>query len=404
MRTRPFFARSVVGVAALGMLGAVVLPAPGAHGQGDDAAAPTSIRVAGLADVELFRGAETGARARIQAVNAAGGIDGVPIELVTVADDQRDAAVARSEVLRLVEEEQVEALVPVVTSRFTDDGTLTDAGVPAFGWGLSSGFCGNRWAFGITGCLAPLLPPEVPTIWGALIADVLAERGVDDPTVALVTEASAVPRTTRELRAVAEASGLRVVDARAELGSGESATAGVDELADELLGGSEPPDAVFTVASFAAVGALQDALRARSYAGVMTNLVQYGPALAAPATGAFVLTQFATPESAADNPAMARMVAEIAAVTPDAVTPAMVAGWLAVDFYVRAHRRAGTDASPPEVARVASEMRFRVRDTVGPTRFPAAFVRPTSCGQLVTSDGTAYTVAAPFRCAPYTRV
>jgi hypothetical protein len=49
-------------------------------------------------------------------------------------------------------------------------------------------------------------------------------------------------------------------------------------------------------------------------------------------------------------------------------------------------------------------MRFRVADTVGPTKYPAAFVRPTSCGQLVTSDGTAYTVAVPFRCAGYAHV
>jgi ABC-type branched-subunit amino acid transport system substrate-binding protein len=367
-------------------------------------APPTTIRVAGLADVELFRGAEVGARARFQAVNAEGGIDGVPIELVAVADDQRDAAVARSEVQRLVDTEQVDALVPVVTSRFTDDGTLAAAETPAFGWGIASGFCGNRFAFGITGCLAPLLPRRVPTIWGELVAEVLAGRDVDEPTVALVTEAAAIPRTLRELRAVAEASGLRVVDARAELGSGESATAAVTELATAVLGGAEPPDAVFTVASFAAVGAFQDALRAQGYAGVMTNLVQYGPVLAPRAVGAFVLTQFATPESAPDNPAMQRVVAEIAAVTSDAVTPAMLAGWLSADAYVKARRAAGADASPADVGRVASKMRFRVRRTAGPTQFPAAFVRPTSCGQLVTSDGTTYTVAAPFRCGSYTRV
>jgi hypothetical protein len=220
-------------------------------------APPTTIRVAGLADVELFRGAEVGARARFQAVNAEGGIDGVPIELVAVADDQRDAAVARSEVQRLVDTEQVDALVPVVTSRFTDDGTLAAAETPAFGWGIASGFCGNRFAFGITGCLAPLVPRRVPTIWGELVAEVLAGRDVDEPTVALVTEAAAIPRTLRELRAVAEASGLRVVDARADLGSGESATAAVTELATAVLGGAEPPDAVFTVASFAAVGAFR---------------------------------------------------------------------------------------------------------------------------------------------------
>ncbi len=366
--------------------------------------APTTIRVAGLADAELFRGAEIGARARFESVNAAGGIDGVPIELVGVSDDSRDASVARREVERLVDEEHVEALVPVVTSRFTDDGTLARAKTPAFGWGIASGFCGNRWAFAITGCLAPLLPPRVPTIWGELVAEVLESRGVAHPTVAFVTEAAAIPRTLRELRALAEASGLRIVDARAGLGNGESATAGVEELAADVLAGTQPPDAIFTVASFAAVGAFQEALGAQGYAGVMTNLVQYGPALAAPATGAYVLTQFATPESAPDNPAMQRIVGEIAAVTPDAVTPAMLAGWLAADEFVQAKEAAQADASPAELARVASTMRYRVRRTVGPTVYPAAFVRPTSCGQLVTSDGTAFTVAAPFRCAGYARV
>src|SRR5690606_18119631 len=115
---------------------------------------------------------------------------------------------------------------------------------------------------------------------------------------------AAVPRTLDELRAIARAAGLRVVDARAELGSGADAAAGADAVAAAVLAREQPPDAVFTVASFAVVGAFQDALRARGYGGVMTNLVQYGPALAPAATGAYVLTQFATPEAVATDPAM----------------------------------------------------------------------------------------------------
>jgi len=388
-------------LAALTAVAATAIPAAGVRAQD---AAPASIRVGGIADVELFRGTEVGARARFTAVNAEGGIDGVPIELVGVADDQRDPSVARNEVRRLVEEEQVEALVPVVTSRFTDDGTLADARIPAFGWGIASGFCGNRWAFGITGCLAPLLPERVPTIWGVLIAEVLQARGVTDPTVAFVTEHGALPRTLRELRAVAKAADLRVVDARADLGTCYGAAAGVTESAAAVAGDDAPPDAVFTVASFAAVGAFQGALRAQGYAGVMTNLVQYGPSLAGPANGAFVLTQFATPESALFSPEMQRIVQEIGAVTTDAITPAMLAGWLSADEFVRARRAAGVDATPAAVGRTASTMRFRVPKTVGPTDFPEAFVRPTSCGQLVTSDGTSFSVGVPFRCAGYARV
>jgi hypothetical protein len=161
---------------------------------------------------------------------------------------------------------------------------------------------------------------------------------------------------------------------------------------------------VFSVAGFTAVGALQDALRARSYPGVMTNLVQYSPALVVAARDTYVLTQFATPESAPGNAAMRKIVAELATVTTDPVTPSMLAGWLAADLYVRAVRTAGPGASPARVARVAARMRFRVPATVGPTRFPDAFVRPTSCGQLVTSDASTYSIAAPYRCADYVAV
>jgi ABC-type branched-subunit amino acid transport system substrate-binding protein len=368
-------------------------------------AVPPTIKVGGIADAELFGGAEAGARARFDAVNAAGGIDGRRIEFLGVADDRRGAAAATAEVRRLVDDVGVDAVVPVVTSRFADDGTLARARIPAFGWGIAGGFCGNRWAFAITGCLAPLLPREVPTIWGELAAAVAREHGFRHPTAAIVTEAAAVPRSLVELRAMARAAGLRVTYARAALGTGESATTGVDAIADAVMAaGDDPPSVVFSVAGFTAVGALQDALRARSFPGVMTNLVQYSPVLVIAARDTYVLTQFATPESAPRNAAMRKILAELATVTTDPVTPSMLAGWLAADLYVRARRSAGPGASPSRVARVAARMRFRVPATVGPTRFPEAFVRPTSCGQLVTSDATAYSIAARYRCAGYAGV
>jgi ABC-type branched-subunit amino acid transport system substrate-binding protein len=366
---------------------------------------PPPLRVAGIADVELFRGAEVGARARLEALNAAGGIDGRRVEFLGVSDDHRDAATAAAETKRLVRDVGVDAVVPVLSSRFTDAGVLAEARVPAFGWGIAGGFCGSRWAFAITGCRAALLPREVPGIWGELVASVVRARGVSRPTAAIVTEAAGVPRALDELRAVARAAGFRVTSAEAALGSGESAAAGVDAIGDAIVAaGGDPPDAVFAVAGYTAVGALQDALRARSYAGVMTNLVQYSPALAAPAAGAYVLTEFATPESAPDNPRMQEILAQLAPLTTEAVTPSMLAGWFAADLWVRAVEEAGADASPARVAREAARLRYRVPRTVGPTRFPAAFVEPTSCGQLVTSDGAAFSVAAPYRCSGYVRV
>jgi branched-chain amino acid transport system substrate-binding protein len=364
-----------------------------------------ALRVGGIVDAELFPGAEVGARARFDAVNAAGGIHGRRVEFLGVTDDRRDPSVTSSEIRRLTRDARVDAIVPVVSSRFTDDGTLAAARVPAFGWGIAGGFCGNRWAFAITGCLAPLLPRAVPGIWGRLVASVLRARGVRNPTAAIVVETAAVPRSLDELRAVVEAAGIRVTYAEAVLGTGGDAATGVDTIATEILStGHRAPSAVFTVGGFGAVGALQDALRSRGYDGVMTNLVQYSPLLVGAARGTYVLTQFATPESAAGNPAMREILRDISAVTTAPVSPSMLAGYLAADLWVRAARAAGTDPSPSRVARMARKMRFRVPRTVGPTAFPAALLRPTSCGQLVTSDGATFRIAVGYRCSGYVRV
>jgi len=410
----------VVATIALGAIACVAIggstwsaaEAAGVAGAGAAPAAPTApaptadaYRVGGIADVELFPGTEIGARARLDALNASGGIHGRSVEFLGVSDDHRDPSVTRAEVRRLVREVGVDAIVPVVTSRFTADGSRGTGRVPAFGWGIAGGFCANRWAFAITGCLAPLLPRRVPGIWGDLVASVLRTRGVRHPTAAIVVDAAAVPRSLDELRAMVEAAGIRVTYAQAVLDSGEHAADVADAVATEVLVASRrPPSAVFAVAGFGAVGALQDALRARGFGGVMTNLVQYSPLLVAAANGAYVLTQFATPESAPDNPAMREIVRQIASLTSDAVTPSMLAGWLAADLWVRAVERAGRGASPQQVARAASRLRFQVPRTVGPTVFPRAFAQPTSCGQLVTSDGVAFGVAVPYRCSRYVRV
>jgi hypothetical protein len=164
------------------------------------------------------------------------------------------------------------------------------------------------------------------------------------------------------------------------------------------------PDAVFTVSGYANVAALQGALRAQGYGGVTTNLVQYAPSLATSAANAVVLTQFATPESAPENPAMRRIVGEISAVTADPITPGMLAGWFAADLFVRAARLAGPRATSVDLQRVARRMTYRVPETIGPTRFPAAFTEAVSCGQLVRGDGSAYSVAVPFGCSPLVAV
>jgi ABC-type branched-subunit amino acid transport system substrate-binding protein len=361
--------------------------------------------VGGIVDAELYGGAALGARARFAAVNTDGGVHGRTIDLVGVTDDHRSPEEHSAALRHLLDEEHVDAVVPLVSSAFAGVPALERDRVPAFGWGISGAYCGSRWVFAITGCLTPLLPEQVPGIWGVAVADLLRGAGARR-TAAIVADAGGADRAVREVGAVVRAAGLRVVHRSAGLAVAGPAGADVDALARAVLSSDDgqPPAVVFTVSTYANVAALQAALRARGYSGILTNLVQYAPALAGPAAGIDVLTQFATPESAADNPAMRRIQRELAAVTADPVTPAMLAGWFAADLFVDAARRAGPDATAADIQRVARSATYAVARTIGPTRFPAAFTTATSCGQLVVGDGTGYAVAVPFGCSPQVRV
>ena len=73
---------------------------------------------------------------------------------------------------RLVE--QVTPFVPAVTPALSSS-YLVDNKVPYFGWALSSGFCGNQYGFGFTGCLlpragsgpGPAQPPSCTRAWAS---------------------------------------------------------------------------------------------------------------------------------------------------------------------------------------------------------------------------------------------
>ena len=370
------------------------------------APAPAPLRVGGVVDAELYGGAAIGAQARFAAVNAAGGVHGRSIDLLGVTDDHHspeEHAVALRHLLGDAGDgEAVDAIVPLVSGAFAGVPELERAGIPAFGWGISGAFCGSSWVFAITGCLTPLLPRRVPGIWGVAIDRLLRVRHATSDAAAVVADDGGADRAVEEVSAVARAAGMRVVYARAALARAGSGGADVAAIARAVLASDagKPPAVVFTVSGFANVAALQSTLRAQGYTGITTNLVQYAPLLAGPAAGAEVLTQFATPESAPQNPAMQRIVDEIAAATSDPITPAMLAGWFAADFFVKAAARAGAGATAADIERAARRATYRVPRTIGPTRFPDAFTTATSCGQLVSGDGTGYTVAVPFGCSP----
>lgn len=115
----------------------------------------TSVTVGGLGYAGAYGDAAVGAQALFDVVNRAGGVHGRRIDFVGSTDDQGTPAVDAAAGRQLVSGRQVLAVVPTVTPYFSAAPILAQAQLPAFGWGLSTGFCDNWYTFAITGCLAP---------------------------------------------------------------------------------------------------------------------------------------------------------------------------------------------------------------------------------------------------------
>ena len=93
---------------------------------------------------------------------------------------------------------------------------------------------------------------------------------------------------------------------------------------------------------------MQQALTANGYLGVFTNRIQYAPEPGgARRSSAFVLTQTAPAETAAENPAMQQLVTDVQKVAPDQpIDQSVVAGYWSADLFLAAVQKAGKKLTP----------------------------------------------------------
>ncbi len=112
------------------------------------------------------------------------------------------------------------------------------------------------------------------------------------------------------------------------------------------------------------------------------------------------MVQTAPTESAATNPAMQQLIADVQKVAPgQPISQSVLAGYWSADLFLAAVQKAGKKLSAQSLVQAANaNFTYKVANTVGPTTFPAAHSRPSPCGALVGSNGTAYAVTVPYTC------
>lgn len=114
-----------------------------------------TVTIAVVKTGEVFGDVDVGVRARLARLREDGGVGGRQIELVEVVDDGADRDAALAALTRLVEQDQIFA---VILASVVPDPGITDylaaQSMPFVGWGFAPGFCApNEWGFGFNGCL-----------------------------------------------------------------------------------------------------------------------------------------------------------------------------------------------------------------------------------------------------------
>jgi branched-chain amino acid transport system substrate-binding protein len=370
------------------------------------------ITVAGLGPNNPYKqfGADTGAMARFKVENDNGGVNARTINYLGWTDDGNSPDTNLQETRRLIQQEGVAALVPVMTPWFLEGAEFAEQqGIPAFGWGISAGFCESKFAFGFSGCLTPPPPVKIASnTWGSLVDEYFQdqgeEQGAEGKTAAVIAEDNDSGKSgVKVIAATAESVGMDVVYEKASMPAAEGGTPVSDfspyinDIMTSADGGQ--PDVAFIVISQNNLLGFAPALDAAGFEGLQTNAVLYSPQAAAIVKGDVVLTQFATPEAASDTPTVQEFVDAVEAVDPEAIiNQPTIAGYISADMFIQALKKAGKNPTSESIQKAAAKLSYSIKGMVGPTKYPKGFKQGTPCGQLSESDGTEFSVAVPFQC------
>jgi ABC-type branched-subunit amino acid transport system substrate-binding protein len=363
-----------------------------------------TIKVSGLVSAANFFDSPIGAEARFKAANDNHELGkGIKIEYGDTADDKFDVATSISEARRLVEQEGVFAIVPMVTATGPGD-YMNQKKVPYFGWGFDKSYCGTGdklYGFGFSGCVLPTDPKKVPDFSAGNPYKLLKSMGIKKPTIAAIgTDSAPGHASMKSFIAQATGSGLKVVWAKAILPAPPAVTGDYTPYVQQILASNKGkgPDMVFLAAGVNDGLAMPDALRNAGYKG-LTMTSYYSDALLKGLKDTYIATSFAPYEQ--HTKGGDEMVAQIKAFKPDAKpSSTMAAGYFAADFFVKAIKKLGVkNLTREKLQKTAAHMTYSIPETVGPTQYPKAFQALNSyCAGTVYDDGTQFTVAEPFSC------
>jgi ABC-type branched-subunit amino acid transport system substrate-binding protein len=377
------------------------------------AAAPgvtaTTIKIGGVLTKTSASGystkdAEVGAKARFERANAAGGVHGRKIEFLGAEDDGQDAAKGDAAAKKLVQKDQVFALVPVHAPNFGGAAFLEQQGVPWFGWATGPQWCGTKTGFGYNGCLAPKPGAGSQTWWGRQMADLLG--GADGKAVYVQTSDSSGSKyggTT--ISQSFTAAGFKLVGVNSGLPAAAPPPDWLPYVNKIMTSndGQAPDIVVSVIAGTKFNVGLYSALKRAGYQGVLTDATSYDAAIlkdkasAQALEGVVAAPMFEPFESAA--PEIAQFRQDVEKVAPGAApTQHMAIGYWAADIFLDMLTKTGKDLTREKFLATGNGSYLYENAGFGRIQYPRDHTEPNGCGALVKLENGAFQVAKSMKC------
>jgi branched-chain amino acid transport system substrate-binding protein len=387
--------------AVLGCLAVVAGSAPPASASGSS----SPIVVGGVYSAASFAGGDVGAEAAFNAFNAAGGLNGRKIKFIGMQEDGQSETGAVNAAKALVND-HVTAVVPVLTEAWQAGNVLAKAGIPYFGWGITTGWWGSTNGFSFVGAVPPN-PSQYPTVQSVSAVLCKAVGGnCKGKTVALIGINNGSALNGLKLFAAEwKQLGAKVVTIISSIPEPPAVVSDYTPYIQQLLTSNhgKQPNIIEQVVAPTDDVALVSGLNQQGFTGTDFNFSLYDPRAVSVAKGSDTLITAAPWEQ--NTAAVAQMTKAVDATDPKASHGQPVeAGYWSAMMFIQAIKQVAKKGLPITSANIIKVLNqgwtFSVPGGAGPAVFPAAHKGQGGCEAVVGSNGSKYSVVVPLYCPP----
>jgi ABC-type branched-subunit amino acid transport system substrate-binding protein len=347
-----------------------------------------------------YTGADVGAQAAFNAFNAAGGLGGRKIKFIGMQEDgsseTQDVAAAKALV-----NAHVMAVVPVMTQAWVAGKVLQQAGIPYFGWGISTSWWGSNNGFSYVGANPPSPSLEKNVVSTPGLFCRIISGGCAGKTVALVSINNAAAINTIDVSAAEwRTAGAKVVEQLTSIPSPPAVVSDFTPYIDQLLSSNngKAPDIIQQILPPTNDIAVISQLNHLGYKGHDFSYSLYDPRAASVAKGSNVLVTSAPWEE--QSPAVQTMKQQVQALNPNVILGQPTeAGYWSAQLFIAALKHAGPSVTSASLIKsLNSGFTFSIPGGTGPVTYPAAHMAGGGCQAIVSSDGSKYSVVLPLTC------